>query len=131
MTIAGCALVTGAFTGSVRGTRVVDASSRTDRHDGATLFHEKGCEHCHGVDGVGGERGPSLAGIGRKWKAGQIRQQIVAGGGGMPAFADVLGPDEVSRLVDYLEAKRSKFKPPPPAVPVPPKSDSAGSDDQS
>lgn len=110
---------------------MVQASSKEDRATGAALFHDKGCEHCHGVDGVGGERGPSLAGIGRKWKAEQIQHQIQAGGEGMPAFGDVLGPDEVTHLVEYLEAKRSRVRAPKqPKTAVPKPGASGGSDDQ-
>ena len=84
----------------------VQASSK--KADGAVLFHEKGCEHCHGVDGVGTERAPELSSIGRKWKKPQIEKQIVEGGNGMPAFGQVLHDDEVSDLVEYLHAKRKK-----------------------
>ncbi len=116
----------------LRAPREVRASSRGEREQGRVLFREKGCEHCHGVDGAGGDRGPSLAAVGRKWKPEQIRRQIEAGGGGMPAFGDVLGPDEVSRLVEYLKTKRSRVKPPPPAKPhTPSPAGSGGSDDQS
>ncbi len=110
----------------------VHAASRSDREAGRALFNEKGCSHCHGADGVGGERGPALLGVGRKLHADQIRQQIVAGGGGMPAFGEVLQPDEVSRLVDWLKTQRSRVVPvpPKPAAPKLPSPDAAGSDDQ-
>ena len=73
-----------------------------------------------------------LTGVGRKLTADGIRHQIVAGGGGMPAFGDVLAPDEISRLVDYLAAqkKRTKLKRAAPASPAP-KLPANGSDDQS
>ena len=113
--------------------RAVYASAKTDRAAGLALFHEKGCEHCHGVEGVGGEKGPSLAGVGRKRTPAEIETQILHGGDAMPPFVDVLAPGDVTFLVEYLSAKKkvSKDKRPssasakPPAVPA-----SGGSDDQ-
>lgn len=84
----------------------VRASSK--KADGAVLFHEKGCEHCHGVDGVGTDLAPELSSIGRKWKKPQIEKQIVEGGNGMPPFGQVLQGDEITDLVEFLHAKRKK-----------------------
>lgn len=86
----------------------VQASSREGREAGALLFHEKGCEYCHGVNGVGTEKGPDLSMIGKKWKRPQIESQILQGGGGMPAFGEVLHPEETQSLIDYLSARRKK-----------------------
>lgn len=111
----------------------VHASVSSDRAAGRTLFHEKGCEHCHGIDGVGGEKGPNLSAVGRQLKPDQIHTQILNGGDSMPAFADVLAPDEINLLVDYLSAKKkvtkSRRATGAPAQPVP-KPDTGGSDDQ-
>jgi mono/diheme cytochrome c family protein len=105
---------------------VVEASSKQGRQAGAVLFHEKGCEHCHGVDGVGTDRAPALTTVGKRLKKAQIEQQIEKGGSGMPAYAEVLQPDEVKWLVEFLHAKRKAPKHPPataapatPAVPAP------------
>lgn len=109
----------------------VRASSKSDREAGRVLFNDKGCAHCHGVNGVGGERGPSLLGVGRKLHTEQIRRQIEAGGGGMPAFGSALQPDEVSRLVDWLKTQRSRTVPTPvPSAAKPTAPDAGGSDDQ-
>ena len=54
---------------------------------GATLFRERGCEHCHGVDGTGGEEGPSLTTVGKEMSKPDIEHRILHGGGGMPPFA--------------------------------------------
>ena len=86
----------------------VNASSSKDREAGAVLFHERGCEYCHGVDGVGTEKAPDLSMIGKQWKRAQIEQQIREGGNGMPAFGDVLEPAEKESLVNYLVAKRKR-----------------------
>jgi mono/diheme cytochrome c family protein len=108
------------------GGRVVEASSKEGRQAGAVLFHEKGCEHCHGVDGVGTDRAPALTTVGKRRKKAQIEQQIEKGGSGMPAYGEVLQPDEVKWLVEFLHAKRKAPKHPAataapvtPAVPAP------------
>jgi mono/diheme cytochrome c family protein len=74
------------------------------------LFHEKGCEHCHGINGRGGDLGPDLSTVGKRLKKEQIEHQIHDGGASMPAFRDVLKPDEVKDLVDFLHAKRKAPK---------------------
>jgi mono/diheme cytochrome c family protein len=74
------------------------------------LFHEKGCEHCHGPNGSGGDLGPDLSTVGRRLKKEQIEHQIHDGGASMPAFGDVLQPDEIKELVDFLYAKRKAVK---------------------
>jgi len=89
---------------------VVHAYSNESKNSGATLFHEKGCEHCHGVNGHGGERGPDLSTVGKRLKKHQIEHQIHYGGAAMPAFGDVLQPDEIKDLVDFLHAKRKAPK---------------------
>jgi len=101
------------------------AFSNQTRAAGAAAFHDKGCEHCHGVDGVGTDRGPDLSTIGKRWHKDRIERQIREGGGGMPPFGDALQPDEVKDLVDYLSAKRKALKAPaPPAAPKAPSDDS-------
>jgi mono/diheme cytochrome c family protein len=104
-------------------TPVVHAYSTESKKSGAALFHEKGCEHCHGVDGRGGDLGPDLSTVGKRLKKQRIEQQIRGGGAAMPAFGDVLQPDEIKDLVDFLHAKR---KAPKKAVlPIPPSSATA------
>jgi mono/diheme cytochrome c family protein len=84
----------------------VYAASREKQEAGAALFHEKGCERCHGVDGVGAAKAPDLRTIGKRWKKSQIEHQIIYGGFEMPPFKDALEPNEVKELVAYLSAKR-------------------------
>lgn len=105
--------------------RPAHAFSKQTRAAGAATFHEKGCEHCHGVDGVGTDRGPDLSSAGRRWKKGQIEKQIREGGGGMPPFADALQADEIKDLVDFLSAKRRT----PARVPEAPSAAKPPSDD--
>src|SRR3954468_17364934 len=73
----------------------VSAASSDDRKQGAVLFHERGCEHCHGVDGIGTERGPDLSGAGRLLHKPDIERQIRDGGKEMPAFGDALSNEEL------------------------------------
>jgi mono/diheme cytochrome c family protein len=91
-------------------TSVVHAYSSESKKAGATLFHEKGCEHCHGADGRGGDLGPDLSTVGKRLKKERIERQIRGGGAAMPAFGDVLQPDEIKDLVDFLHAKRKAPK---------------------
>lgn len=82
------------------------AASGADRAVGAELFKEKGCEHCHGADGVGSNRGPALTTVGKRLKKSEIEQQIRDGGKQMPPFGDVLTDDETNKLVEYLAHKK-------------------------
>jgi mono/diheme cytochrome c family protein len=97
-------------------TPVVHAYSGDSKKAGAALFHEKGCEHCHGANGRGGDLGPDLSTVGKRLSKEKIEHQIHNGGAAMPAFGDVLQPDEVKDLVDFLHAKRKAPKTPPPAT---------------
>jgi mono/diheme cytochrome c family protein len=81
-------------------------SKRGDKVAGAILFHERGCEHCHGADGNGGSLGPNLSNIGKRRNKIEIERQIRNGGGGMPAFQEVLLPDEIEDLVAFLHEKK-------------------------
>ena len=84
----------------------VRASSKAMREQGGTVFHEKGCEFCHGVNGIGTDKGPDLSGVGRLLHKPEIEKQIHDGGKQMPAFGDSLTNDEVQQLVEYLAAKK-------------------------
>lgn len=108
----------------------VAASSKQGRAAGAVLFHEKGCEQCHGVDGIGTDRAPALTTVGKRRKKDQIEHQIEAGGNGMPAYGIVLQQDEIKWLVEFLRAKRKAPKQPKgaPAPTVPAHSDTSASD---
>ena len=84
----------------------VYASSRADQQAGAEIFHSKGCEHCHGANAMGTDKGPDLSTVGKRRKKQAIEHQIIFGGSQMPAFGTALNPDEVKLLVDFLGAKR-------------------------
>lgn len=89
------------------------AASNAERAGGAEIFKQHGCEHCHGVDGVGTAKAPSLATIGKRLKKDEIEHQILDGGKQMPPFKDVLTDDETRKLVDYLAHKKKAPKPLP------------------
>jgi mono/diheme cytochrome c family protein len=75
---------------------------------GRMLFHEKGCEQCHGANAAGVvDRGPSLLTVGKRMSRTAIARQIHDGGQSMPAFGDSLQPEEIDSLVKML-AKMKK-----------------------
>lgn len=77
---------------------------------GTVVFHEKGCEQCHGMDGVGTQKAPSLTGVGRRLTRAQIEKQILEGGQQMPAFGAVLDPAETEQLADWLVTRKAEQK---------------------
>jgi len=78
---------------------------------GATLFQTKGCERCHSILGVGGDRAPDLGTVGARKTANQIRMQVVNGGHGMPPFGKVLSKDEVKDVVVFLTSCKTEEAP--------------------
>jgi mono/diheme cytochrome c family protein len=101
----GCALVLVLLALAVPTAR---ASSRKQREHGAELFNANGCLHCHMMGKAGGNKGPNLAGVGRKVKSATMRKQIVEGGKGMPPFGNILEPQELDDLIAYLRSCRTK-----------------------
>ncbi len=86
------------------------AASDTERAAGAELFRQNGCEHCHGADGAGADRGPSLTTVGKRLHKDQIEHQIRDGGKQMPPFQDVFNDEQIRKLVDYLAHKKKAPK---------------------
>ncbi|HEX6508983.1 MAG TPA: cytochrome b N-terminal domain-containing protein [Chloroflexota bacterium] len=72
---------------------------------GGHLMSAEACTACHQIDGVGGHRGPDLSRVGDQLSAGQMIWRIARGGGGMPAYGNVLNPKQVNQLVAYLETR--------------------------
>jgi mono/diheme cytochrome c family protein len=95
------------------------AKTRAGEQAGALLFHDKGCEHCHGSGGSGGKKGPDLANLRKDkvWTPAKIAYQILNGGQKMPPFSDSLTDPEIAQLVAYL---RARHRPAPPTVAAPP-----------
>ena len=90
---------------------VVCASNSDARERGAVAFHTKGCERCHAITGVGGDRAPDLGSVGQRRAPGQIKTQILNGGHGMPPFGKVLSKDDVKDLVAFLASCRTDTAP--------------------
>ena len=74
--------------------------------EGARLFHSKGCEFCHAIEGYGGKRGPDLTVVGGRMTHDQIVARITNGSASMPAYARMLRPDEVQTLSEFLARRR-------------------------
>jgi cytochrome c len=68
------------------------------------------CAGCHAVEGDEKKMGPSLAGLfkkekmknGKKPTDASVKAVIDAGGNGMPAYADMLTPEEKDNILAYL-----------------------------
>jgi ubiquinol-cytochrome c reductase cytochrome b subunit len=73
---------------------------------GVAIFQSSGCSHCHAINGQGGQKGPELTHVGGRLTKDEIWKQIVEGGGGMPAYKDVLSPQETTAVVRYLHKLR-------------------------
>ncbi len=87
------------------------ASNADARQSGAVVFQTKGCERCHAIFGVGGDRAPDLGKVGQRKTANQIRMQIVNGGHGMPPFGKVLSKSEVKDVVVFLTSCKTEAAP--------------------
>lgn len=70
------------------------------------MFASVGCAHCHGVAGISGGRGPSLAQVRERKTPEQMYMQIHDGGKSMPPFGEQLSSDQIHDLVEYLRSKR-------------------------
>jgi ubiquinol-cytochrome c reductase cytochrome b subunit len=79
---------------------------------GALVFQNKQCRNCHMLDGVGGQRGPTLDSIAFKMTEDQIIRQVLQGGGNMPAYGNALNPSETKALVSFLKTLRGNDLPP-------------------
>jgi mono/diheme cytochrome c family protein len=94
------------------------AKTKAAEQAGAILFRDKGCTHCHGVGGIGGKKGPDLAGLRKNklWTPAKITGQILDGGQKMPPFREALSGEEAAQLVAYLRAKHRPVPPPAPTA---------------
>jgi mono/diheme cytochrome c family protein len=89
----------------------VHAANINARQRGAIVFQSKGCERCHSILGVGGDRAPDLSEVGTRKSSAQIKQQIINGGHGMPPFGNVLSKDEVKDVTTFLASCQSAVAP--------------------
>ena len=73
---------------------------------GADIFVSKSCFACHAVAEAGGRRGPDLTHVASRLDRDAITARIANGGGGMPAYAGSLTPQELDDLVAFLATRR-------------------------
>lgn len=71
---------------------------------GQSLFADN-CATCHGPGGAGGNGGPDITGI---TDTDRIKNQINNGGNGMPAFKNILTPEQIADLVAYISKTLGK-----------------------
>jgi ubiquinol-cytochrome c reductase cytochrome b subunit len=79
---------------------------------GALVLQNKQCRNCHMLDGMGGQRGPTLDGIASRMTEDQIIRQVLQGGGNMPAYGNALSPSETKALVSFLKTLGDNNVPP-------------------
>src|SRR5262245_38909235 len=72
------------------------------QRQGALVFQAKQCRNCHALGDSGGERGPSLDSVAVRLTQDQLIQQVLQGGGNMPAYGKNLSPAETTALVAFL-----------------------------
>lgn len=90
---------------------------------GSVVMQMMQCRNCHAIDGIGGQRGPSLTDVGSRLTKPQLVRQVIQGGGNMPAFGQNLTPGQIEAVVDYMVSLRAPGVPPArdssiPAVPA-------------
>ena len=93
------------FEAAPLGASVVHAAD-TQVAQGGQLFHDRGCEYCHAIDGQGGKRGPDLTTVADRLDDQQITLRILNGGYNMPSFASSLKPDDLKALVAFLNTRK-------------------------
>jgi quinol-cytochrome oxidoreductase complex cytochrome b subunit/mono/diheme cytochrome c family protein len=78
--------------------------------DAARLLN-RNCLGCHRIDGVGGDEGPDLSHVGRKYEAALIAKRInnpvdVKPDAEMPPFGGTLTPVQIQTIAGWLAAKK-------------------------
>jgi len=69
-----------------------------------------GCRGCHRLERRGGDRGPALDGVGKRFDGARLRlwllwPQSLKPGTAMPAY-DYLEPEQIALLVDFLQRQK-------------------------
>ena len=87
-------------------------------YQGAVLFHQKGCEFCHSIQGHGGHRGPDLTFVADRLTPREMTIRIVNGAQLMPAFGGILSSQQLDDLVAFLKTRKraTQQQDPPPSA---------------
>lgn len=80
--------------------------------EGAHVFYAKACLNCHLIGPYGGRRGPDLTYVGDKLTKDDMIVRIVNGGNNMPAFGNILTPQEIDALIAFLESRTKRLPAP-------------------
>ena len=80
---------------------VEEESSGGDAAAGQMVFAEN-CSVCHGATGMGGNGGPDLTTQPKAKTLNGSIEQVTEGGGGMPAFAELLSTKEIEDVAAYV-----------------------------
>jgi mono/diheme cytochrome c family protein len=80
----------------------VDLTDPAIIKEGAELYGQT-CRYCHGKDGQGG-RGPTLRGRGFDFR--HVYDRITNGYPPMPAFNRVYSPDQVWKIVAFVQSMK-------------------------
>ncbi len=84
--------------------------------DGAKLFHDKGCEYCHTISGMGGIRGPDLTYVGDRMTRAQILTRVYSGAENMPSYVGNIKLDELNALLSFLVSRQHPLFPGSPVT---------------
>lgn len=78
------------------------SSQPADSSGGKDVFASAGCASCHTLAAAGaqGVTGPNLDDLQPSFE--EVRDQVVDGGGGMPAFGDELSDSEIELVAHYV-----------------------------
>jgi PQQ-dependent dehydrogenase (methanol/ethanol family) len=80
---------------------VEEESAGGDAMAGKAVFSEN-CSVCHGATGHGGNGGPDLSTQPKAKSLNGSIEQVTEGGGGMPAFAELLSTKEIEDVAAYV-----------------------------
>jgi quinohemoprotein ethanol dehydrogenase len=80
---------------------VEEESAGGDAMAGKSVFSEN-CSVCHGATGHGGNGGPDLTTQPKAKTLNGAIEQVTEGGGGMPAFAELLSTKEIEDVAAYV-----------------------------
>ncbi|HRQ52517.1 MAG TPA: c-type cytochrome, partial [Agriterribacter sp.] len=76
-------------------------ADEANQHPGGSVFLQMNCSNCHGMDLKGRDNTPALSSLDKKYTAAQLKNIILNGRKGMPAFPQ-MGSSELEALTGYL-----------------------------